>query len=54
MPFKEACPVEERIASTRDYEIGAFSFNEPCRQHGISRETFCVCKRRRESGAEAW
>ena len=25
MPFKETCPVEERIAMFRDYDTGAFS-----------------------------
>ena len=40
MPFKETCPVEERIALFRDYETGVFTVSERCR--GISRETFYV------------
>jgi hypothetical protein len=42
MPFKETCPVEERIALFREYETGVFTVS------GISRETFYVRKRRRE------
>ena len=30
MPFRESCPVEERIALLRDYESGAFSVVELC------------------------
>ncbi len=54
MPFRESCPVEERIALMRDYESGAFSVVELCARYGISRETFYVWKRRRESGAARW
>jgi transposase InsO family protein len=54
MPFKETCPVEERIALMRDYDTGAFAVSDLCRRHGISRETFYVWKRRREGGAERW
>ena len=54
MPFKETCPVEERIALFRDYETGVFTVSELCRRHGISRETFYVWKRRRESGEARW
>jgi transposase InsO family protein len=54
MPFKETCPVEERIALFRDYETGVFTVSELCRRHGISRETFYVWKRRRESGDPRW
>ena len=46
MPFKETCPVEERIALFRDYETGVFTVSDLCRRHGISRETFYVWKRR--------
>src|SRR5262250_3234515 len=54
MPFKETCPMEERIALFRDYETGVFTVSELCRRHGISRETFYVWKRRRESGNPRW
>src|SRR5215813_9595091 len=54
MPFKETCPVEERIALFRDSETGVFTVSDLCRRHGISRETFYVWKRRRESGEARW
>jgi putative transposase len=54
MPFKETCPVEERIALFGEYETGVFTVSELCRRHGISRETFYVWKRRRESGEARW
>ena len=54
MPFKETCPVEERIGLFRDYETGVFTVSELCRRHGISRETFYVWKRRRETGDPRW
>ena len=54
MPFKETCPVEERIALFRDYDSRAFSVSELCRRYGISRETFYVWHRRRELGNERW
>ena len=54
MPFKETCPVEERIALFGEYETGVFTVGELCRRHGISRETFYVWKRRRESGQTRW
>jgi transposase InsO family protein len=54
MPFKESSRVEERIALMRLYESGAFGVAELCRDHGISRETFYVWKRRRDSGDERW
>jgi transposase InsO family protein len=54
MPFKETCPMEERIALLRDYETGAFTVSDLCRRYGISRETFYVWKRRRGSGEERW
>jgi len=46
--------MEERIALFRDYETGVFTVSELCRRHGISRETFYVWKRRRESGNPRW
>ena len=54
MPFKETCPVEERIALFGEYEMGVFTVAELCRRHGISRETFYVWKRRWESGEPRW
>jgi len=54
MPFKETCPMEERIALLREYETGVFTVSELCRRHGISRETFYVWKRRREGGEARW
>jgi transposase InsO family protein len=54
MPFKETCPMEERIALLLDYESGVFTASELCRRYGISRETFYVWKRRREGGAPHW
>ncbi|MBY0307946.1 MAG: integrase core domain-containing protein [Phycisphaerales bacterium] len=46
--------MEERIALMRAYDSGAFGVSELCREYGISRETFYVWKRRRESGEERW
>ena len=54
MPFRESSPVEERVVLFREYETGAFSVTELCARHGISRETFYVWKRRRESGEPHW
>ena len=54
MPFKETCPMEERIALFGEYETGAFTVGELCRRYGISRQTFYVWKRRRESGQPRW
>jgi transposase InsO family protein/transposase-like protein len=54
MPFRESCPVEERIALFREYATGAFSVSELCRRHGISRDTFYVWKARWESGEVRW
>jgi len=54
MPFKETCPVEERIELFLDYETGVFTVSELCRRYGVSRDTFYVWKRRRESGAPRW
>jgi transposase InsO family protein len=54
MPFRESCPVEERIALLREYESEAFSVVELCARYGVSRETFYVWKRRRDSGDERW
>jgi transposase InsO family protein len=46
--------MEERIALLKEFDTGAFSATELCRRHGISRDTFYVWKRRRESGGERW
>ncbi len=54
MPFKETCPVEERIAMIKDYDTGAFSVSEVAARHGVSRETFYVWQRRRQSGDQRW
>ena len=54
MPFKETCPVEERIALFREYETGVFTVADLCQRHGISRETFYVWKRRRASRDARW
>jgi transposase InsO family protein len=54
MPFRESCPVEERIALFREYDSGAFSIVDVCTRYGISRETFYVWKRRRAGGDERW
>lgn len=54
MPFRDTTPMEDRIALMRAYDGGAFSVADLCRRHGISRETFYVWKRRRESGDERW
>lgn len=54
MPFRESSPVEQRIGLFRQYDTGAFTVTELCAQHSISRETFYVWKRRRESGDAQW
>jgi transposase InsO family protein len=54
MPFKRTCPMEERVALLKEYEAGVCSVSELCRRYGISRETFYVWKRRRESGDQHW
>jgi transposase InsO family protein len=54
MPFRECRPMEERIGLFREYDAGVFSVSELCNRHGISRDTFYVWKRRRDSGEERW
>ena len=54
MPFRESGPMEQRIALLNDYETGVFTVSDLCRRHGVSRETFYVWKRRRESGDARW
>ena len=54
MPFKEACPVEERIAMFREWDSGTYTVKELADYFGVSRETFYYWKRRRDSGEERW
>ena len=54
MPFRESCVLEERVAMLRDWDTGAFTAAALAERYGISRETFYVWKRRRESGDERW
>lgn len=54
MAFRERSAVEERIAMLRDYDTGAFTVGELAARYGVSRETFYVWKRRRESGEAGW
>jgi len=46
--------MEERIGLFRDCETGVFSVSDLCGRYGISRETFYVWKRRRDSGEDHW
>jgi len=54
MPFRERCPVEERIAMFKDFDTAVYTVEELAGRYGVSRETFYFWKRRRESGAEDW
>ncbi len=54
MPFRESNRVEECIALFRDYDSGLFTVDELCAGRGISRQTFYVLKRRRDSGDARW
>lgn len=54
MPFQETCRMEERIRMLSDYETGNWSVSELCRRYGITRETFYVWWRRKESGDREW
>jgi transposase InsO family protein len=54
MPFRECNRMEERIALMRSYDSGAYSVSQLCEQWGVSRETFYVWRRRRDSGDERW
>lgn len=54
MPFRERCPVEERVSMFKDWDSGAFTACELACRYGVSRETFYVWKRRRDSGDERW
>jgi transposase InsO family protein len=39
MPWKETCPVKERVVFVDAYESGEWSMAELCRQFGVSRKT---------------
>jgi transposase InsO family protein len=54
MPFRERCAMEERVAMLRDYDTGVFSVSELAARYEVSRETFHVWKRRRDSGDPEW
>ena len=54
MPFRECNRMEERIALMRAYDSGLFTVRELCERSGVSRETFYVWRRRRDSGDERW
>ena len=54
MPFRERCPVQERIALFLDYDTGVYTVEELTRRYGVSRETFYAWKRRRDNGTEDW
>ncbi len=54
MPFRERGVMEERIAMLRDYDTGHFAVSELADRYGVSRETFYVWKRRRDSGVVDW
>lgn len=54
MPFWETSRLEERIAMLADYETGAFSVSQLCRDYGVSRPTFYGWLARRAAGDEAW
>ena len=46
--------MEERVAMFREWDSGAFKVTELAERYGVSRETFCVWNRRRQSGEERW
>jgi len=54
MPFKETCPVEERISMLREYDSGLFSAAEVARRANVSRDIFYFWLARRNSGEERW
>lgn len=54
MPFRELGRLEQRIAMFEDYDTGAYSVSELCRDYGVSRETFYAWSRRRVLGDAAW
>lgn len=54
MPFKEICPVEERISMLREFDTGLFTVAELARRYHVSRDTFYFWKARRASGDPRW
>jgi transposase InsO family protein len=46
--------MDERVGMFRDWDSGAFTVTDLVRRYGVSRETFYVWKRRRESGEKNW
>lgn len=54
MPFRELGRLEQRVTMLCDYDSGAFSVAELCRDYGISRQTFYELLRRRGSGIGDW
>jgi transposase InsO family protein len=54
MAFRETGVLAERIGMLRDFDTGFFTASELADRYGVSRETFYVWKRRRESGDERW
>ena len=54
MPFKETCPMEERIVMLREYDSGLFTDSELARRFGFSRTTFYNWVNRRDTGEPDW
>jgi transposase InsO family protein len=54
MPFRETSRLEERVLMLADYDTGAFSVSELCREYGVSRPTFYAWLARRAAGEAGW
>ena len=54
MPFKETCPMEERILMLREYDSGLFTDSELAARFSISRTTFYDWVNRRDTGDPNW
>jgi len=54
MPFKETCPMEERIVMLREYDSGLFTDSELAARFSISRTTFYDWVKRRDTGDPNW
>ncbi len=54
MPFKETCPVEERISMLREYDTGLLTASEVAVRYGVSRSTFYFWQQRRAGGGPEW
>jgi len=54
MPFLETSRLEERIGMLADYDTGAFTVSQLCRDYAVSRPTFYAWLGRRAAGDEAW